>query len=163
MYYLSCKKYLSTSIVFRHHPLNLIVIVKHEYLRSRAYIRLSLSSPLSLSSSHRYSIYAFTGCIRAKRPILLAHFGEVLHSIDLLYSWNWPFWNGKLIEANKLEILDECHYLLTNSIYTVRKILGLEMPIFEVYLRNYHLQALKIGGALISSRRMSKNWLSEQI
>ena len=32
---------------------------KHEYLRSRAYIRLSLSSPLSLSSSHRYSKYSF--------------------------------------------------------------------------------------------------------
>ena len=73
MYYLSCKKYLSTRIVFRHHPLNLIVIVKHEYLRSRAYIRLSLSSPLSLSSSHRYSIHAFNSVI-AIQILLLSRY-----------------------------------------------------------------------------------------
>ena len=58
-----------------------------------------------------------------------------ISSIDLLYSWNWPICSGKLIEANKLEILDECHCLHTNSIYTVKKILDLEMSKLEMFFK----------------------------
>ena len=39
----------------------------------------------------------YTGCIRAKRPILLANCGVVIHSIKLFYTSNWPIWYGKLI------------------------------------------------------------------
>ena len=100
MYYLSCKKYLSTSIVFRHHPLNLIVIVKHEYLRSRAYIRLSLSSPLSLSSSHRYSIHAFLDSVIAIQILPLSRYScFYLGSLHPRIFLKQPCFNLQVLES----------------------------------------------------------------
>ena len=46
-----------------------------------------------------------------------------------------PQLNGKLIRAKKLTILNEFHYLNTNSIYTVGKILELEITKSKMFYK----------------------------